>query len=74
MKCVICKKGDTAPGHATVTMERSGTVAVIRDVPADICQDCGEYYLRADTSKRVMDQAEAAAKRRAQVEVAPFAA
>ena len=74
MKCVICKKGDAAPGHATVTMERSGTVAVIRDVPADICQDCGEYYLSADTAKRVMDQAEAAAQRRAQVEVAPFAA
>ena len=78
MKCVICKKGDTAPGHATVTLERAGTIAVIRNVPADICQDCGEYYLSEETSKRVMDQAEdqaeAAATRRAEVEVAPFAA
>ena len=74
MKCVICKKGDTAPGHATVTLERAGTLSVIRNVPADVCQECGEYYLSADTSTRVLAQAESAAKRLVEVEVAPFAA
>ena len=74
MKCTICKHGDTAPGKTTVTLERSNTVVVIRDVPADICQDCGEYYLDAAASARVLDQAEQAARRKVEVEVAPFAA
>jgi YgiT-type zinc finger domain-containing protein len=74
MKCVICKHGDTAPGTATVTLERSGTIAVIRNVPAEVCQDCGEYYLDEATSKRVMAQAEAAAARNVEVEVASYAA
>jgi hypothetical protein len=34
MKCVICKQGETRPGAATVTLEREGTVLVVRSVPA----------------------------------------
>jgi YgiT-type zinc finger domain-containing protein len=74
MKCSICKQGDTAPGSTTVTLERGRTVAVIRSVPAEICGDCGEYYLDAPTAQRVLEQAEAAAKRNVEVEVASFAA
>ena len=74
MKCTICKHGDTAPGKTTVTLERSSTVVVIRDVPAEICQDCGEYYLDAAATQRVLDQAEAAAQRKVDVEITPFAA
>ena len=74
MKCTICKQGETAPGHVTVTLDRAGTVTVIRAVPADICGDCGEYYLDAATTKRVLDKAEAAAQRRVEVEIVPFAA
>jgi YgiT-type zinc finger domain-containing protein len=74
MKCTICKHGDTAPGQTTVTLERTGTVTVIRNVPAQICADCGEYYLDGPTTTRVMQQAEAAAARRVEVEIVPFAA
>ena len=45
MKCVICKTGRTHPGTTTVTLQRDNSVVVIRDVPAEICEDCGEYYL-----------------------------
>jgi YgiT-type zinc finger domain-containing protein len=74
LKCSICKHGETSPGHTTVTLERAGTVAVIKVVPAEICLDCGEYYLDAATTRRVLDQAEAAAQRRVEVEIVPFAA
>ena len=74
MKCSICKQGETHPGTATVTLEREATVTVIRSVPAEVCADCGEYYLDAATTARVLEQAESAAKRRVEVEVAPFAA
>ncbi len=42
MKCVICKQGERAPGLATVTLQRDETVVIVRGVPADICQDCGD--------------------------------
>jgi len=42
MKCVVCKTGQTHLGLATVTMVREGTTVVFRDVPADVCANCGE--------------------------------
>ena len=45
MTCVICKQGETHPGETTVTLTRGETTVVIKNVPADICEDCGEYYL-----------------------------
>lgn len=45
MKCGICRIGDTRPGAATVTMQRREATIIIRGVPADICVNCGEYYL-----------------------------
>jgi YgiT-type zinc finger domain-containing protein len=74
MKCVIRKHGETAPGHATETFERAGSVVVIRNVPAEVRQDCGEHCLDEAASKRVLEQADAAASRKAVIEIVPSAA
>lgn len=42
VKCVICKQGKTRPGMGTVILERGKTTVVIKKVPADICDNCGE--------------------------------
>ena len=36
MNCVICKKGRTVAGLATVTIERGPVMLVVRRVPADV--------------------------------------
>ncbi len=74
MKCVICKTGETAPDYATVTLQRSGTVIIIKEVPADLCQDCGEYYLDEAVASKVYAQAEAAVKRHVEVEILKYVA
>jgi YgiT-type zinc finger domain-containing protein len=74
MKCVICKTGNTHPGKTIVTLERGDSVLVIREVPAEICEDCGEYYLDAATAERVYAEAEAGLRRNVQVEIQRFAA
>ncbi|MCL5980481.1 type II toxin-antitoxin system MqsA family antitoxin [Thiomonas sp.] len=74
MKCVICRHGDTRPGTVTVTLERGDTVVVIKDVPAEVCQQCGEYYLDKATTARVMRMAEEAVQRHAEVEILRYAA
>lgn len=45
MRCIVCKEGDTALDTITVTLRRGNTVVVVRDAPAAVCQNCGEYYL-----------------------------
>jgi YgiT-type zinc finger domain-containing protein len=74
MRCVICKSGDTAPGKVTVTLQRGETVIVIRDVPAAICENCGEYYLDEAVASKVYRQGEEAVQRRAEVEILRYAA
>ena len=74
MKCVICKTGETAPAYTTVTLQRAGTVVIIKEVPADVCQDCGECYLDEAVAPKVYAQAEDAVTRHAEVEIVNYAA
>ena len=74
MKCTICKTGHTRPGITTVTLQRDNTVVVIRDVPAEICEDCGEYYLSEPVARRVYADAEETAHRHVEVEIQRYAA
>jgi YgiT-type zinc finger domain-containing protein len=45
MKCVICKQGYTRPGTAVVTLTRETLTLVVKDVPAQACENCGEEYV-----------------------------
>lgn len=74
MKCVICKMGETSAGKVTVTLQRGELTVLIKNVPAQICENCGEYYLSDDITDQVLKQAEASAARNAEVEILRFAA
>ena len=74
MQCVICKTGETASGETTVMLQRGESVIIIKGVPAEICQECGEYYLDEDVATRVHKQAEAAVQRHVEVEILRYAA
>lgn len=74
MQCVICKQGVTQAGESTVTLERDTTTIVIKGVPADVCDNCGEYYLSEETTDRVLAMAEEAVVHGAEIEVRRFAA
>ncbi len=74
MTCAICKLGVSKPGSVTVTLQRGETTVILKQVPAEICDNCGEYYLSADISKRVLETAEKAVRNGAEVEILKFAA
>lgn len=74
MKCVICKHGTTQAGKATVTLERKETTLVIKGVPADVCDNCGEEYVDDKTTARLLNTAEEAARAGVQVDVRLFEA
>ncbi|MGC9260787.1 MAG: type II toxin-antitoxin system MqsA family antitoxin [Phycisphaerae bacterium] len=73
MKCPICKHGQTAPTTVTVTLERQGATVVFRNVPADVCEICGEQYVDQKTTARLLAQANTAAEVGVQVEIRTYA-
>jgi YgiT-type zinc finger domain-containing protein len=74
MTCVICKHGRTADGKVTVTLERGGSVIVVKDVPAEVCENCGEYYLSEATTGKIQGMAEQAIRQGVVVEILRYAA
>ena len=74
MKCTICKSGETAPGTATVTLERGTATVVFKAVPALVCQNCGEEYLDDRTTASLLLAAEAALAQGVQVDVRQYVA
>jgi len=74
MNCVICKNGQTRKGFATVTLEREKATVIIKGVPADVCENCGEYYLDPDVTAHVMDLADKAIRSGVEVEILRYAA
>ena len=74
MKCVLCKHGTTYTGSVNVTLKRDNCIIVLKDVPADIYENCGEYYISQSTTAAVLDRAGRSVDRNAEVEILRFAA
>jgi len=74
MKCVICRYGETAPGKVTVTLEQDGATVVIKEVPARVCQTCGEEYVDEDIAVRLLKIAEEATQADVQIDVRRYIA
>ncbi len=74
MTCVICKNGEVRPGHATVTLQCGRCTVIFKEVPADVCLNCGEYYLSEAVSEEVTRRAAIAAGSGEAVTVLQYAA
>ena len=74
MKCVVCKLGETRPGQTTVTLERQGAALVVRSVPAQVCENCGEAYVEAAVTRRLLEAAQEALRPGVEVDIREFAA
>jgi YgiT-type zinc finger domain-containing protein len=74
MRCVVCKQGERKLGKVTVTLQRGDTTVVIKEVPAEICENCGEYYLDEQVTEQILSMAEQAARKNVEVEIIRFAA
>ena len=74
MKCGICGHGRTCPGTTTVVLLKGGATVVFKDVPAEVCENCGERYLGEQVTSRLLQQVQQAAATGVQVEIRSFAA
>ena len=74
MQCVVCRNGETRTGRVTVTLEREGSVLVVKGVPGRVCKNCGEEYLEEAETARLLEAAEEAARAGIRVEVRDYEA
>jgi len=74
MTCMLCRTADTEPGETTVVLERGSTTVIVKGVPARICANCGEPYVAESASEWLLEAAEAAVARGAEVEILRYAA
>ena len=73
MKCPICRHGETRPGAVTVSFERGGMTIVFREVPALVCENCGEAFHDEAVTVALLKQAEQAAAAGVEIDVRRFA-
>lgn len=74
MRCPICKEGEMFQGTATVTLERDQLTLVVKNVPARVCENCGEEFVDEETTRQLLASAEDAVRSGVRVDVRDFVA
>lgn len=74
MRCPICKHGSTHKGYASITLERDGATLLFKNVPTDICDNCGEIFHDEKVTCSLLEQADQAAVRGVELDVRRYAA
>lgn len=74
MTCVICKTGLYKPGLTTVVLIRKDTTIIIKEAPALICDQCGEYIISDEIADKVLAIAAEAQMKGTEVVIRRFAA
>jgi YgiT-type zinc finger domain-containing protein len=69
MDCALCKVGTTEKGFVTVTLEKGSSIILIKDVPAEVCTNCGHYYLSEEITAEVLKRGNEAVDKGAELEV-----
>lgn len=73
MNCIVCRNGDTYPGTTTVTFHRDGRTLVVNEVPAEVCENCGEAYIAEEVTAELLRIAAEAREAQAIVLVRDYA-
>ena len=58
MNCLICRQAEIVDGFTSITFERKEFRLLIRNVPVQICPNCGDAIVTEDTAARLLSKAE----------------
>jgi YgiT-type zinc finger domain-containing protein len=72
MKCLICKYGETVKETTTITLDSQKSTIVFKEVPAEICNNCGEKYIDDNVTKELLLKAREIAKNGVEVDIRKF--
>lgn len=74
MRCAICRNGTTQDGYTTIILEKEDTILIVKHVPAQICDNCGEEYISSDVNKALLRHAREEYERGIALELLNYAA
>lgn len=57
-----------------MTLECNGTTLIVRGVPAEVCENCGEEYVEDSAAVKLLETAEEASRAGAHLDIREFAA
>lgn len=69
MECTLCKSGNTEKGNVTVTLEKGETIVLIKNVPAEVCTNCGHYYLSKEMTQLALEKGKEVYEKGTELEV-----
>ncbi len=72
MTCMICKHGDTVEGTTSVILEKNGATIVFKHVPAEICSNCGERYIKDVITRELLKKAQEIINSGVQVDIREY--
>ncbi|HHV15321.1 MAG TPA: type II toxin-antitoxin system MqsA family antitoxin [Gelria sp.] len=52
MNCIMCKS-KLDKSRVNHIVDKMGRIVIIKNVPANVCGQCGEYYVDNDTAMRL---------------------
>ena len=73
MDCIICKNGTLQPGKDTVTFEKQGHLIIIREVPGEVCDNCGHFYVSSEAAIEIQKKVKKAVADGAELEILKYA-
>ncbi len=74
MNCIVCRHGETHPGTTTMAFHGDGRTLVANEVPADVCENCGEAYVAEEVTTELLRTAAEAREAQAIVLVRDYVA
>ena len=67
-RCPMCG-GEKVPGKTIYSVDLGTGVVVVKNVPAEICRQCGEEWIAPETARRLEEITDKARVEGAEVEV-----
>ena len=74
MICPICKNGTTIKGSTTLVFEKGKSTIIVKNVPAEICDNCSESYVSEKVARKVLDYAHRGVRSGIEIEILNYAA
>ncbi len=72
MKCAIYVSGRTVKGFSTVLLEKDEAILVFKQVPSEICENCGEEYISSEVNRMLLRHAREELNRNVSLEMLNF--
>ena len=58
MNCIICRQAELIDGFTSIPFERDEFRLLMRNVPAQVCPNCGEAIVDEDVAAEVLKKTE----------------